>query len=187
MRNWKPTVQFYAQSMAVPHNNYDVSHPHFYALQSGKLKALLDTVVEESKCASDPQACMDYLELTGLLTEMLQEAQYYSYLTPDELTMRESQVLFFIAKVDTVKSTIADWDQRTRSMRKATGTRKRARRSMDLRQETSAPMKRRRDMDEEVDMVSSTVYNNPFPATWSSMEIDSSPSPEPWWNQPYCD
>lgn len=183
----KPTIKFYAQSLQVPHSEYDLAHSHFYALQSGKLKALLDTVVDESKGAIDPQVCMDYLELTGVLTDMLNEAQHYSFLTTDELRAREPQVFLFIAKVDNIKSTIADWDQRTRRMRGATGTRKRARKSVELREDVNAPMKRRRNIDEETEALSNCGYNNPFPPAWSSMDVDSSSSPEHWWNQPCCD
>lgn len=183
----QPTVKFFAQNMAVPHSDSDLTHSTFYTLQSRKLKALLDTVVEESKTARDPQACIDYLELTGILTDMLHEAQYYSILSAEELGMREAHIRFFLAKVDTVKGTIADWDQRTRRMRMV--SRKRVRRSVELNAEAIAAVKRRRDDDCHVDrpIGFNAVYSAPVPQVWSAMDLDASPPSPPWWSQPYCD
>lgn len=176
----QPTVKFYAQNMAIPHNDCDLVNSHFYAVQCGKLKALLDTVVEESKTVRDPEACIDYLELTGILTDMLNEAHYYSALSSDELSVRDAHIQFFLAKVDTVKGTIADWDQRSRRMRMV--SRKRARRSVDLHAETMAAMKRRRDEDEDRSAVPNADHRAPFPQTWS-MDLDAPSVSQPWWSQ----
>lgn len=180
----RPTVKFFAQNMAVPHNASDLLHPHFYARQSGKLKALLDTVAEESTAVRDPQTCTDYLELTAILTDMLLEAQHYAAMTSEELGAREAKIQFFLAKVDTVKGTIADWDQRSRRIRNV--SRKRARRSVDLRGEAAAMMKRRREEDGEGEWGVAGVhaaYNN---APWPAVEMDLSDASPLWWSQPLC-
>lgn len=179
-----PTVQFYAQNLSVPHTPADLTGPHFYATQSRKLQALLDTTVAEGSRTHDARAREEYAELAGALAEMLREAQFYAVLSSEELREREAFVAFFLAKVDTVKGTIADWDARGRRLRKV--SRKRGRRSVELHAEGMVGMKRRREGGEGV---GADMYGvEPFPQAWPAMELDaSSPASPPWWAQPYCD
>lgn len=181
----QPTVKFFAANMAVPHNDLDLLQPYFYTVQSRKLNALLDTVVAESKTVRDPQACIDYLELTAILTEMLGESRHYATLNSEELSTLEAKIQFFLAKVDTVKGTIADWDQKSRRMRMM--SRKRARRSIDLQAEAAAMIKRRREEDLDADRMDYNAgYNAPFPQAWPTMDMDLSNASPLRWSQPLC-
>ena len=212
----QPTVKFYAATLSLPHTtDSDIltanTTTHFYTTQSRKLQALLDTVLAEAQThtiRSDPQTRLDYLELSGMLCEMLQEANFYAGLGTEELKGREAFVRFFLAKVDTVRGTIADWDAKSRRMRTVRSSRKRGRRSVDLHCEAMAMAKRRRDDGVDADvgfggermvglsMGSNAVspassaggYNALPPQPWPSMEVDSQPETSaPWWTQPYCD
>lgn len=191
-----PTVKFFAANLTIPHTETDILTPNFYTQQTSKLRALLDTVVAESRTVLDAETCIDYLELTGVLTDMVGEAQHYARLSRQELCEREAFVRFFLAKVDTVKGTIADWDARSRRMRRGVCCRKRVRRSVDLRGEAVAMVKRRREetcseaermMGWGGGAVGDGDVAMGLPQAWPSMDLDEAPAVEPWWRQPYCD
>lgn len=159
-----------------------MQHPELFISQGEKLTALLDVVVHESKFATNPDALIDYLELTGILTELLEEAQFFATLTAQELRSRDTLVRKHLDKIQTVQDAVGDWDARTKVSMPA--SRKRAR-SMDLEEATMFALKRRRESEGEYDLASNGLADVPVPNILPS--IEESPTPTPWWTEPFCD
>lgn len=91
----------------------NLADPAFFASQSQKLNALLSTVVRESSTATNPDAAIDFMQLTEIITGLLEEAQMFSVLSREDLMQRGEAVRAFIGKIETVRSVIEDWDVRT--------------------------------------------------------------------------
>ncbi|KXT01103.1 hypothetical protein AC579_6767 [Pseudocercospora musae] len=104
------------------------TNPAFFVHQSQKLQALLAKVVQESSSATGPEAAIDFLQLTEILAALLDEAQLYSILSPNELGRRQSHVHDFMSKFETIESAVGDWNLRVASDVPAT-SRKRGRAS----------------------------------------------------------
>lgn len=167
--------------MTVLDKHAELQHPQFFISQSEKLSALLKVVVAEASITTDPEACVDYLELTEILTALLEEAQCYGTLTPDQIQAQEKQVRCFVDRIETVQEAVSDWDLRLGTSMKA-ASRKRAR-SVDLDEEMMSAFKRRRETDTEQDMVANAACNGPFANVLPSIET----SPPPWWTEPFYD
>ncbi|KAK4503756.1 hypothetical protein PRZ48_004671 [Zasmidium cellare] len=90
-----------------------LSDPAFLASQSQKLNALLSTVVREASTATNPDAAIDFMQLTEIVTSLLEEAQIFSVLSGEELRRRGEAVRGFMGRIETVQSVISDWDART--------------------------------------------------------------------------
>lgn len=169
-------------SMAPESKATSLQHPSFFIAQGENLTALLDVVVHESESATNPDALIDYLELTSILTDLLEEARIFATFTVDELQLREQHVRSFLDKVGTVQHAVGDWDARTRVSMPA--SRKRAR-SIDLDEATVVALKRRRESDAGDSMTSDGLSSVPVPSILPS--IEESPTPVAWWNEPFCD
>ena len=157
----------------------DFQHPQFFISQSEKLTTLLTVVVAESKVVTDPEACVDYLELTEILAELLDKAQLYSVLSSNELQRREQQVRVFLSKIQTVQDAVADWDERTGASVK--GVSKKRPLPNDLQEETMRALRRRRDTANEMEMVANAAFDGPF----AIPSIETSPTQ--WWTEPFYD
>lgn len=161
----------------------NIQHPQYFVSQSERLSALLNVVVAEASVATDPDACIDYLQLTEILVDLLDQSQLFSALSTDQLRRRQQDVKSFIGKIETVEEAVADWDARTKVEPTLGGLKKRSR-STDLDEETSRALKRRRDTGTERDMVADAVYHglssNVLPPI-----IETSPTY--WWTEPFCD
>ena len=169
----------------------DFQHPQFFISQSERLSALLDAVVAESATATDPDACIDYLELTEILVELLNQAQYFSVLSLDQVENRWKEVESLMSKTRTIRDAVADWETRTNvktgpvavdADTPIVASRKRAR-SMDSDMGSEDAYKRRREdefehkpeMGDGLDIV---------------QESTSPPKDEPptyWWTEPFYD
>ena len=180
-----------AGKMAATPKATEIEHPQFFILQSERLSALLDAVVAESSTATSPDACIDYLEITDILVELLEQSQYFSVLTWQQIQARWQDVESLISKILTIEGAIADWETRTKSVSDtasvdslptANGSRKRTR-SVDSEIELLEAAKRRReseytlvgDMDLEFDVGLGSI----------SLSIERAPAA--WWNEPFYD
>lgn len=166
-------------------------HPQFFVSQSERMSALLDAVVAESATATDPDACIDYLELTEILVELLDQAQYFSVLSLEQVQARWNEVERLMSKTRTIQDAVADWETRT-SLKVGTVStdadavaavsRKRAR-SMDSDVDSIDVYKRRRDdefehqpeMDHVLDIVQEPT---------SPLKVEP---PTYWWTEPFYD
>lgn len=167
--------------MAPADNQTDFQHPQFFITQGEKLTTLLNVVVYESNSATNPDALVDYLELTGILTDLLDEARLYGMLTAEELESRKQEVRKYVDKIRTVQEAVGDWDVRTKMSMPA--SRKRAR-SVDLVEETMGAFKRRRETESERDIVADACISSPVVSFLPS--IEKSPTPC-WWTEPFYD
>ena len=161
-------------------------HPQYFVSQSEKLNSLLNVVVEESRSATDPQACIDYLELTEILVHLLEEAQLYSALPLEKLLGRDREVRSFVGKIQTVQDAVSDWDVRTKASVNGIAVSRKRSRTEDLEEETMNAFKRRRETDGEPQMM---LVDPPMTMAVAEIapSIESSPSPSPWWSEPFCD
>ena len=162
-------------------NTMDYQHPEFFISHADRLSALLDVVVEEASAATDPQACIDYLELTDILVKLLDQSQLYSVLSLSDIQKREKEVSSFVDKVQTVQEAVGDWDTRTRS-RADKVPRKRAR-SFDIDTETAEALKRPKYSEMEQDVVEDAAFNMQFGDIKPSIETLTTP----WWTEPFYD
>jgi hypothetical protein len=150
----------------------------FFISQSAKLSSLLDTIAREASDEIDPDACIDYLELTQILTELLNQSQALSVLSPTLLSGRWHDIQIFVSRVQTIQEIVADWDSRVRRVpqRSSDTSRKRAR-SVTLEAETIIASKRPRGESEDHEMVLDAVANFP-PLERSNKQ---------WWTEPLYD
>ena len=169
------------KAMSLPDTLTDLKHPQLFVLQSQRLSALLDVVVAESSVATNPDAIIDYLQLTEILVDLLEKSQLYSALPPHQIRTREEEVKSFLDKIQTVQEAVADWDDRT-SASNNEGSRKRSR-SVDMDEEITRALKRPRENEMERDMVADAVHNRL--STISLPSIESLPTA--WWNEPFYD
>ena len=157
-------------------NQTDFQYPAFFITQTEKLATLLTAIVYESKTTTNPDALVDYLELTGILTDLLDQARLFSVLTTEQLQLRGEEVRKYVDKIRTVENAVGDWNVRTK-MSEPT-SRKRAR-SLE---ETTGAFKRRRPSRSEHD-IGADASISPVVSILPSVEK----SPTPWWMQPYYD
>ena len=133
---------------------------------------------------SDPEACIAYLELTGILTELLDEARIYSILTPQELALRVRDARDLANKIGIVEGVLADRYAPATSSAKAV-SRKRSRSSASYAETTGYP-KRPKQVVERNDAFEHDHLNIQY--SNSSSSIDTADAPEPyWWTMPFCD
>ena len=150
-----------------------------------RLNALLNVVVHESRFATNPDALVDYLELTEILTNLLDEARLYGVLAPEELQLREQEVLRYVDKVRTVQDAVGDWDARTKLSVPVSVpvSRKRARSDGSMADDTMNAFKRQRESGSGLDFVGNSAVPSPVPSILPTIEE----SPTPWWMEPFCD
>ena len=169
----------------------DFEHPQFFISQSERLSALLDAVVAESSTATDPDACIDYLELTEILVELLNQAQYFSVLSLDQVQSRWKEVESLMSKTRTIQDAVADWETRT-SLKTGTA-------SMDADAATAVPRKRARSSDSNTDEAGlykrrrEEEFEQPpemehrLDIEHGSLSPPKDEAPTPWWTQPFYD
>lgn len=174
----------------------NLSNPAFFGSQSQKLSALLDTVVRESATATNPDAPIDFLQLTDILSSLLEEAQMYSVMSGDELQQRrQTDVRGFMGRIETVEEVIADWDGRSAPATAATNgrgdgvggmkSRKRARTVTHGDYDTRANRRRLESETEQALNMAPTFdgpYSEMIPLN-DYVERDHAA----WWTEPYYD
>ena len=179
-----------AEKMASMPKATEIEHPQFFILQSDRLSALLDAVVEESNTATNPDACIDYLEITDILVELLDQCQYFSVLSSNQIQARWQEVEGLISKIQTVQDAVADWDTRTKQgtetasvdpLPTASGSRKRTR-TVDSEMELLEAAKRRREGEYTLVGDTDVVLDAGLESMSASME-----RPRAWWNEPFYD
>jgi hypothetical protein len=167
-----------------------IDHPQFFISQSERLSALLDAVVAESNTATDPNACLDYLEITDILVELLEQSQYFSVLSSSQIQARWQEVEVLISKIQTIQDAVADWDTRTKRVTE-TG-------SLDLLPTTNGSRKRTRSVDSEIELLNAakrrreseyTLVGDTDVALDAGLESTSVSieRPRAWWNEPFYD
>ena len=159
----------------------DVQPPQFFISQSERLTSLLNVVVHESKSTTSPEALVDYLELTGILTDLLDEARFFSMLNFDELQFRERDVQRCMERIRAVEEAIGDWNLRTKAA--APTDRKRARSIDSMEEDTMVAFKRLRKSGDEPVLAESISMGLPIVDVIPSIET----SPTAWWTEPFYD
>lgn len=163
----------------------DLANPAFFSSQSQKLHALLSTVVHESTTATNPDAAIDFLQLTEILSSLLEESQMYSVLNENDLMQRSSGVKSFMGKIETVQSVIQDWDVRTAPP--ATATRKRARTETQSDYDTRAN-RRRLEGEAEHALSMAPTFEGPYSEMIPLGEyVEREKERVAWWTEPYYD
>lgn len=151
----------------------DSHHPKFFLLQSERLSALLDVIVMEASAATDPDACVDYLELTEILVDLLNQAQLYSILTPDEIDSRQYEANTLIGRIKTVQEAVGDWDSRMRA--RASVQPKKRPWSNDFEPETAMAPKRPKGSESEQEVAEDAVFSLQYGGGMPSIETTHAP------------
>lgn len=178
-------------NMAAAPKPLDLEHPRFFVEQSERLSALLNAVVAESSTATDPDACIDYLEITEILVELLDQSQYFSVIPRDQFQDNWKDVQSLMSKVQTIEDAVADWDSRVKKHP-----------SMDSAETVVAAAgsrKRTRTVDSEIELLHAakrcreSEYTLVEDADTGMEVVDESISPSikraraAWWTEPYYD
>ena len=151
----------------------------FFFAQREKLATMLNAVGAEAKMAPFP-ACMDYPKLTDAVSQLLEEAQWVSTLTFDQMEHAGIQMAPFGEKVRLVEEAASELRMRAIEAPKAVSNSKRSRRD--------------EDEDEEMACSSYTMSNKrgrTAPAEYDAPTVQSPscrPFAEPflqtaWWTQ----
>lgn len=166
-------------------------HPQFFIKQSEKLSALLDAVVAESNAATNPDACIDYLEITEILVELLDQSQYFSVLSHAQLQGNWKEVQSLMGKVQTIQEAVADWD--TRVKRDVTAS------TDDVATTMTGSRKRTRSLGSEIEMLEASKRRRESEYTLvGDTDVETGPTqevvypsieraPAAWWTEPYYD
>ena len=174
-----------AAAANIPEKQTEIQDPQYLVSQSERLSNLLDVVVAEANFATDPDACVDYLQLTEILVDLLDQSHLYSALSSDQLQARQQDMKSFVSKIEAVEDAVGDWDVRLGTkVENSAGVSKKRARSIDMDGETTGALKRRREIGTERDMVADAVHNglssNVLPPILETASTH-------WWNEPFCD
>lgn len=171
----------------------NLTDPAFFASQSQKLNALLGTVVREASTATNPDAAIDFMQLTEIVTSLLEEAQVFSVLSQEELGRREGDVRGFMGRIETLHSVIEDWDARTTKGEvkggDGEGSRKRARPTSSSGSPYDTRSSRRRmQCETEQALNMAPTFDGPY-AEMIPLEQYAEREREKaaWWTEPYYD
>lgn len=179
----------------------NLADPMFFASQSQKLNALLSTVVRESSKATNPDAAIDFMQLSEIITGLLEEAQMFSVLSGEDLMQRIEAARTFMGKIETVQSVIEDWDVRTTTATSGTSSpndvrsgdensRKRARTMSSTAWTSYNTRSNRRRMQCETEQALSMApaFDGPFAEMIPlSQYVEREKEKAEWWTQPYYD
>jgi len=162
-------------------------YQQFFFEQREKLSSMLNAVSADARAASSQQqVCMDYYELTSVVTQLLSDAQVFSALTYDQLDRQGVQMQPFAEKVQMVESVATELRLRACASQKSV-SKKRGRRmdddedeeEIDIMDTTPAPRKyavkryRRAPVDQE--MFVEPAFCGPYADRFLQ---------NAWWNQP---
>ena len=185
-------ARLFASTMSAKPENRDFEHPRFFIEQSERLSALLKAVVTESNTAIGPDACIDYLEITDILVELLDQTQYFSVLSVEQLQSNSKEVQSLLGKVQTIQDAVADWDTRLKKVASAdseatsltiAGSRKRTR-SLDDEIEMLEASKRRRESEYTLTEEDS---NTRMAAVQETVCPSTERASAAWWTEPFYD
>lgn len=185
-------ARLFAATMAAKPEPAAFQHPQFFIEQYQRLSALLNAVVAESNTATDPDACIDYLEITEILVELLDQSQFFSVLPAEQIQSSWKEVQSLMSKIQTIQDAVADWDTRVKRVSIAE--------SEDMSMASSGSRKRTRSLDDEIEMLEASKRRRE--SEYTLMEEDTSfdldtvqesvcPSIErasaAWWTEPFYD
>lgn len=176
----------------------NLTDPAFFAAQSQKLNALLSTVVRESSTATNPNATIDFMQLTEIVTSLLEEAQIFSVLSREDLMQRSEAVRTFTGKIETVQSVIEDWDVRTATTTNGAisnggdssdeNSRKRARTVSTGNVYDTRSSRRRMQCETEQALNMAPTFEGPFAEMIPlSHYLERENEKAEWWTEPYYD
>ncbi|CAK3743117.1 Hypothetical predicted protein [Lecanosticta acicola] len=175
---------------AAPSNAYAMDYilheitPSFFISQSVKLNKLLNTVVQESTTASDPEAGIDYLQLTEILSSLLEESQIYSSMSAVELQQRSAQARLLITRLRSIELAITGRKARVSPM---AGSRKRSRTPDDEDESQQQQACRLRvELETEQAEDGMPVFEGPFAEMAPTTEYRHRDQCA-WWMEPYYD
>ena len=162
---WTPAPRF----IQIMSRGNGFQHPQYFWGQSDKLTSLLDQVVADATTFGVHDDCMQAGEI---LTQLLNESQFFSALTREQLRQLEPDVRAFVDKVQAVDGLAAEWDERIRQKKiqlsSKTVSKKRGR-SDDFEDEYAVPVKRHRATCGEEMMMEMEVGSNgsfAIPSPW---------------------
>lgn len=151
---------------------FDTHESHYFIAQAEKLGALLDNVVIEAQAATDPDALIDFLELTAILADLSDAAHFYSVLPTEQLRLKDEEVRRFVDRIQALQALVGEDHQLAQTK---TIPRKRPR-SIDLEEETMEAFKRPREgnivlehdldvraVNDEVETAVPSIENSPSP------------------------
>lgn len=158
------------------------TNPAFLVHQSQKLQALLTKAMQESASAITPEASIDLSQLTEILSSLLEEAQFYSILSSEELQRRQNDVHTFMRRFKTIESAMGDWDLRLASQDQPI-SRKRSRTLAS--DEPSKNPRSYQDGQNNRALRLAPVFAGPYSEMIPLAAYDARETE--WWNEPYYD
>lgn len=166
----------------------DFRRADFLLEQSQKLVVLLERVQEDAKKATDPQACVDYIEITAILTDLLDQAYQLAAVPSDARLHRYDEFRTFAGQLPTLEDLVADWDVRRAPDQgnSQSTSRKRSRSSDDYAADTAFALKRQKSAGSDVSMMIDKFL---VEQELSSVDCDASPQVDStaWWTEPFYD
>lgn len=165
--------------MYTPRAQAAFQHQQFFFEQKEKLTSLLITVGQDARVATDHQACLDYFELTTVVTQLLEEARLLSTLTFDAIERSGVQMQPFAEKVDMVEKVAAEVRMRSVAVAVAKPvSRKRGRMMDDEEEQTSFAVKRHRNIPADQEMMIEPSFCGPYADRFLQTA---------WWTQQVCE
>lgn len=154
-------------------------HQQFFFEQKEKLSNLLNSVGQDARIAAGQPACMDYYELTTVITQLLEEAQILSALTYEQIERSGIQMQPFAEKVQLVESVAAEVRVKTfMAAAPKPVSRKRGRMMDEEEEDMSSTYKRNRGFGVDQDMMVEPAFCGPY----AERHLQTA-----WWTQPICE
>lgn len=170
-----------------PSKEDDLATPAFFGEQSQRLSALLSTVVRESATATNPDASIDFLQLTEIISSMLEECQMYSVMSGRDLAQRGAEVRSFVGKIETVREVIEDWDVRIAAPTSNRDGQSRKRARTDVFGDYDTRSNRRRlESETEQALNMAPTFDGPY-AEMIPLNDYMERNQAAWWTEPYYD
>lgn len=162
--------------MYTPRARLAFQYQQFFFEQREKLSSLLNTVSIDARVANGQQVCLDYFELTTVVTQLLSEAQDLSTLTCDQLERGGVQTQPFAEKVQIVETLATELRTRVSASQKAV-SKKRGRSMDDDEDEVDMDfaVKRYRNAPVDHDMLIEPAFCGPYAERFLQ---------NAWWSQP---
>jgi hypothetical protein len=97
----------------------------YFGLQSAWLATLLRSIVDDAKLSTNPQSCVEFLDIVAITTELLDQANLFSVIDCAASERNQFQITEFVDRIQALQHTtgcigeIADTTGRTTHRRKA--------------------------------------------------------------------
>jgi hypothetical protein len=129
---------------------------HFFVAESAKLSSLLDVVTAMAAASQDLGTYNRFLELKGIVNELVLQAQHYTLLAPEDLKGRWMEVQLFAGRSQAVKDAVGAMEATRMSDVSNTGCKKRSRSGTV---ESTSVLKRSRSYQNADEMQMDVVMN----------------------------